>query len=1311
MVAFTDASLALQWCNFYNFAGEANVKALRLEEDIDDGTLLVCATGKLNGYYTGNLFKTNFGSGGGIWGKSLGGSPASEYIFQDAAYSVVWSNITALSRANGGNWGFTRIIVDEAGGKKQIETFNSSALVLDTSSTSAIATVAEMMSIYSGTTGTVTAIRNSPLDLFDWAKQYQLPALFTVAANDKTYDGGLLTVGNTPAGNGKNASIFMLKSDSAGIVRGCTSQDIAITRVYSNDNPADITVTETPAGFSPTSAQLQSQAAIVNPLVYCSQQYCPAVPPDTSGCLASYAKRYTDYNWCVYPGSLTPTADGGLLVTGIQRDNPYVVSEQTFVTRLDSKGNIAYSGRIQAGGPGFLIGTISLTDGNFISTLTTGADNNPTITICKHDGQYNVIWQKSYTTALQNTNITKLISDPAGNIYLSIEYSDFSSFPDHYAILKFSPDGSLVWQETYAMPSSNCIVWDQSMSFLNGFLYVATNYDPYTANSVLLAKTDPSNGSVKWTQQFAASNGDFQINDFITVGNYTLLALSIDQPTTTLSGLLLFDQDGNLVKQRQYTSNGQSMSLYGLTAGPNNTVTAITSYQYGIVFLDSNLHVTSVKSFTSNLLGSAYVATRDASGNFIELFDNIFTDGTNGDAYYENFSVLKYSANGTVGECPAVAIPAKDTILPATIVNAALMSPGGTHTVTPVTLANLAIEDFTINEAAELCGSTNNCQLLKLNGAKNICNSKQAYKYTLQRSPGCTPSPSWLFDTALVSAQSITDTTITITFKKTGNLKLKAVLNTGCTPLQDSLLINVANNNDSLYLGRDTVLCANGSLLLKAGAQFLSYQWQDNSTDSNLLATKPGLYYVKVTDGCLNSYADSITLSPDNLPGIALGRDTAKCNNDSIQLRAPSTLQHYVWQPATYISATDTNAVWINPPKTTQYTVTAIKANGCTAFDTVLVTVNTSPAIYLGSDTSICANDSLPLDAGGGFTSWLWSTGAVSENITVRAAGVYSVKATAANGCSSFDSIRLNNIIPLPVFSLGNDTALCSGQVLSYLFNLPGASYLWGTGSTADSQTITQPGTYWLQVTQQGCSSTDSVTVNFKPLPVVNLGSDTTMCPGGTKLLDATAAGATYLWQDGSTTPDFTITAPGAYYVTVTLNGCSGADTVTATYLPLPQFYLGNDTFICKGTSFVLAPELNTPANYLWQDGSKSNIYTVNGPGVYTLTAANTCGQFTDSITITTGLCKLVMPTAFTPNNDGVNDVFRVKYLFPVNAFHMVVYNRWGQKIYESGDIGQGWDGTFQGALQPPGAYIWVIDLTDADGSKESGHGTVVLIR
>jgi len=275
---------------------------------------------------------------------------------------------------------------------------------------------------------------------------------------------------------------------------------------------------------------------------------------------------------------------------------------------------------------------------------------------------------------------------------------------------------------------------------------------------------------------------------------------------------------------------------------------------------------------------------------------------------------------------------------------------------------------------------------------------------------------------------------------------------------------------------------------------------------------------------------------------------------------------------------------------------------------------------------------------------------------------------------------------------------------------LQNALYDWSNGSNLNSNSITQAGTYWLTVSQQGCATSDTVTITYKPLPIVYLGNDTTLCETTTLLLNASNNNATYKWQDGNNNATYPVNNGGKYYVAVNINDCVINDTININYTPIPNFTLGNDLFICKGIEYKLDPVMNTTVDYLWQDGSHASFFNVNTDGLYILKASNSCGIFADSVKVTTAICQLQLPTAFTPNNDGYNDIFRVIRPFPVKQFHMAVYNRWGQKIFESSDIYKGWNGTFNQTSLPTGTYVWFISLTDEEGKQQNAKGSVMLI-
>ena len=268
--------------------------------------------------------------------------------------------------------------------------------------------------------------------------------------------------------------------------------------------------------------------------------------------------------------------------------------------------------------------------------------------------------------------------------------------------------------------------------------------------------------------------------------------------------------------------------------------------------------------------------------------------------------------------------------------------------------------------------------------------------------------------------------------------------------------------------------------------------------------------------------------------------------------------------------------------------------------DTVNVTVTPLPVVDFGPDQNLCFGETLTLNATVPGGAYLWQDGSTAPTFTVNSAGTYSVTVTA-NNCSSTESINVAYSGAL-VVELGPDTTLCTGETLVVDATLPGgATYLWQDGSTNATFTVNAPGSYGVLVTRNGCSASASVAVGYNPLPIVNLGAAQSICAGELTTLDATTAGGSYLWQDGSTNTTFQADATGTYSVDVTVNGCTSGSNVDVTVIPLPVVDLGGDQIICPGSS-VLFDGTTPGATYLWQDGNTDATYTAALPGIYAVT-------------------------------------------------------------------------------------------------------------
>jgi len=373
-------------------------------------------------------------------------------------------------------------------------------------------------------------------------------------------------------------------------------------------------------------------------------------------------------------------------------------------------------------------------------------------------------------------------------------------------------------------------------------------------------------------------------------------------------------------------------------------------------------------------------------------------------------------------------------------------------------------------------------------------------------------------------------------------------------------------------------------------------------------------------------------------------------------------------------------------------------------------------SVSLGNDTLLCGKSQFVLTpkTSGMNNSYMWQDSSSNSNFAANHDGLYWVQITDKdNGCMKRDTVEIK-FEPIPEFDLGPDLSKCNGDTVKLSADVSDAKYLWSTGSTAGSIYIAQSGSYWLNVSLNGCSRSDTTKISFYPYPTVNFGKDTTVCEGQNLLLDAKSPGSQYLWQDNSTTPTYMVTKKGTYSAKVTNNGCSSIASINVNYNLKPAFTLGNDTVICNAQAIMLEPKIQNDSgvSWIWNNGATDPNFTVIQAGEYILKASNFCGSLSDTIKVSQGVCKLYIPTAFTPNNDGLNDIFRAGFGENIVQYSLDVYNRWGQKVFHSTDINKGWDGKMNGTEQPNGAYAWMIQYKIiADPQEHLLKGTVMLIR
>ncbi|MBI5218459.1 MAG: hypothetical protein HY958_05965 [Bacteroidia bacterium] len=450
----------------------------------------------------------------------------------------------------------------------------------------------------------------------------------------------------------------------------------------------------------------------------------------------------------------------------------------------------------------------------------------------------------------------------------------------------------------------------------------------------------------------------------------------------------------------------------------------------------------------------------------------------------------------------------------------------------------------------------------------------------------------------------------------TGTWFVQVIDHNGCRS-GDTINI-IVYPNPVVNLGPDTSICGS-SVLLAADPGYVSYSWNSGlSLNPSLLVTQTGLYDVLVTDVHHCKGRDSVFVEINQLPVVELGSDISICGN-SVILNAGTGFTTYNWnngQGANHnFFATETGT----------YSVVVTDNNGCTGFDSVSVTLFSLPYIDLGpdNDTSLCNGHSVLLDAGPGFLYYNWNNGlATTEQVTTDTAGTWFVQVTDANGCMSGDTIKVR-MYPNPVINLGTDTSICGSIILSASGYV---SYNWNNGlSLNPALLVTQTGFYDILVTDaHHCKGRDTIFVEINPGPVVELGSDISIC-GNSVILNAGTGYASYDWNNGQGIHhNYTATETGTYSVVVTdTNGCTGFDSVRVTLFPLPDVDLGPDMVIDSGSVVTLTVESGYAA-YLWNNGSSSASVLFNStdsvPGVYVYTVyvTDTNGCFnSDEIKIT----------------------------------------------------------------------------------------------
>jgi gliding motility-associated-like protein len=513
-----------------------------------------------------------------------------------------------------------------------------------------------------------------------------------------------------------------------------------------------------------------------------------------------------------------------------------------------------------------------------------------------------------------------------------------------------------------------------------------------------------------------------------------------------------------------------------------------------------------------------------------------------------------------------------------------------------------------------------------------------------------------------------------------------------------------------LELGPDVALCGASSHTIQAGSPGNSVTWSTGATGQQLIVTSSGTYTATVTtpNGCVAS--DLVEVVFNALPSDEL-QDQVACVSAPPTLNAGNAGCTYLWNTG---AATQSITAIVGGT----YSVLVTTPANCSATFDAMVTLAPEIALELGNDTSVCEGTSLVIDAGTGPGTVLWSTGSTSSSITVEDAGTYSV--TMSNGsCSASDAITVA-VIAAPVDAL-LDVTICSDDPVLLDAANPGCTYLWNTGATTRTLEPLSSGTYSVVVTNaNGCSRSSEAVVVYVMPPVVALGSDSVLCEGEQLVLDAGNPGSTYLWNTGSTARRLTVRESGQYSVTVTNSHCQRSDAIDVLFNPSPARMATRQYFTCleEAPGSVLLDAGNPGSEFLWSTGDSVQTITAEGYGWFAVDIRNAYDCSIRDSVLVSEYCPsaIYLPNTFTPNGDGLNDVF-IPVGKNIATMQLLIFDRWGAVLFESNDPTIGWDGTYRNEVVKNDVYMWRLvyrfqeDVAGDLGMEQELMGHIQVLR
>jgi gliding motility-associated-like protein len=537
----------------------------------------------------------------------------------------------------------------------------------------------------------------------------------------------------------------------------------------------------------------------------------------------------------------------------------------------------------------------------------------------------------------------------------------------------------------------------------------------------------------------------------------------------------------------------------------------------------------------------------------------------------------------------------------------------------------------------------------------------------------------------------------------------------------------------------------------------MPYQYSINGTTYQTantftaLPTNTYTLYVKDNTGCsITSSAVVGSISGPTSASVTITPDTCNKHVGVIlvnQITGGTSPYTYALNNGTYQTANTFTAL----PTSTTDTIKVKDHSGCVFvspnYTVGLINSVTTPTIVASGNTTFCNGGSITLTSSSA-SSYTWSAGVNTQTITVSTSGIYTVTTTSPTGCTASDTITIivkNN----PTTPTVNDTTIseCSNSIQQIHFNhSAGTVIIHNAAGQLQSIPFTPSvsGAYTAYDSLNGCvSSVKNITVNITGAPTVvpTVTTPITYCQGkqaDTLKAIPTTVGADLVWQDANhntiltpptPTPLTNLAGTTTYYVYQSIGVCNGPiDSIKVIVVgkPNPNFTINPATDIFVGQTIAFTPVQTTTTNtYYWNFHDPASLAANTSSSVLPTHTYNTADSYCPKLVVTnqagckdsTTLCldvlsniSIVIPNVFSPNGDGLNDVFSVKATGYTN-FTCDIFDRWGLKLYSWTGVSGFWDGTEKTSKEVDGTYFYVIQTTDVKGEDHKYNGFIQLIK